>query len=220
VNDDWRLTVRQALPRVFAMWHHMRPTYQLESLGRLTVARLSEWGIHGVIWDVDGTLMAHHGHDVDASVANVWNELTAAPQLRHSILSNCGEQRFRQLGAMFPRVTIIKGYAYAGGTVFRTRVANQDTWHGAPVPPPDGLVPLRKPNRELVACAVRTLECRPEEVVMIGDQYFTDIAGAGAAGVRSIKVPTIHRASFPLGVRMLQRCEAMLVWLAGRHRGE
>ena len=48
-------------------------------------------------------------------------------------------------------------------------------------------------------------------VVMVGDQYTTDIAGANLAGIRSIKVATIARHSFPFPVRLLQTMEDMLV---------
>jgi len=51
---------------------------------------------------------------------------------------------------------------------------------------------------------------RPEAALMVGDQYFTDIASANLAGVRSAKVPTLHRASFPAPVRWSQRLEAVL----------
>jgi predicted HAD superfamily phosphohydrolase YqeG len=44
----------------------------------------------------------------------------------------------------------------------------------------------------------------------VGDQYLTDIAGANLAGIRSIKVPTIGRRSFPLPVRFLQWSEELL----------
>jgi predicted HAD superfamily phosphohydrolase YqeG len=44
-------------------------------------------------------------------------------------------------------------------------------------------------------------------VFMIGDQYFTDIASANLAGIRSVKVDTRSPASFPLPVRTLQRIE-------------
>ena len=51
---------------------------------------------------------------------------------------------------------------------------------------------------------------RPAAALMVGDQYFTDIASANLAGVRSVKVPTLHRASFPAPVRWSQRLEAVL----------
>ena len=65
-----------------------------------------------------------------------------------------------------------------------------------------GLDPVRKPDPELLRAAVAALELPGSAVVMVGDQYFTDIAGAGLAGIRSIKVPTIGRESFPTGMRV------------------
>ena len=47
-------------------------------------------------------------------------------------------------------------------------------------------------------------------VVMVGDQYFTDIAGANLAGIRSIKVDTFDPPSFPFVLRSFQRIESLL----------
>jgi predicted HAD superfamily phosphohydrolase YqeG len=47
-------------------------------------------------------------------------------------------------------------------------------------------------------------------VALVGDQYLTDVATANLAGIRSIKVPTLGRASFPPSVRLLQRVDEWL----------
>jgi len=38
---------------------------------------------------------------------------------------------------------------------------------------------------------------------MVGDQDFTDVAGANLAGIRSVKVRTVRPDSFPIAVRSL-----------------
>jgi predicted HAD superfamily phosphohydrolase YqeG len=220
---DWHLTLRQALPRLLALWRHARPTHRASSIAALSPAYLRSLGVAGVIWDVDGTLTAHHGVVLHPTVAAAWVALLDAPELRHVVLSNCDEARFRELGGMFRGVPILRGYATAAGTVFRRLVGMDDSWSpaeherrlGA------GARPLRKPNPELVSYAVRELGCDAEHAVMVGDQYFTDVAGAGAAGVRSIKVQTLAVESFPATIRVLQRLEAAAAWLAprARHRG-
>jgi predicted HAD superfamily phosphohydrolase YqeG len=45
---------------------------------------------------------------------------------------------------------------------------------------------------------------------MVGDQYLTDIAGAGMAGVRSIKIDAIAPSTFPMSLRAAQRAERVL----------
>jgi predicted HAD superfamily phosphohydrolase YqeG len=58
--------------------------------------------------------------------------------------------------------------------------------------------------------AVRELGCGKGAVVMIGDQYQTDVAGANLGGVRSIKLPTLAREPFRPAGRMPQRLETGL----------
>jgi predicted HAD superfamily phosphohydrolase YqeG len=53
---------------------------------------------------------------------------------------------------------------------------------------------------------------------MVGDQYFTDIAGANLAGINSVKVPTLSPRSFPLLLRSFQRAEWLMVRLLGQRR--
>jgi putative hydrolase of the HAD superfamily len=43
-----------------------------------------------------------------------------------------------------------------------------------------------KPDPAIFRVALERLDCRPEEAVMIGDAWATDIAGARAAGIRAI----------------------------------
>ena len=45
---------------------------------------------------------------------------------------------------------------------------------------------------------------------MVGDQYFTDIAGANLAGVRSIKLSAIGPESLPRSIRMGQMVERLV----------
>jgi len=51
-----------------------------------------------------------------------------------------------------------------------------------------GDVPWRKPNPEFMWAAARELEVGPEECLVVGDSLKADIAGARAAGIRSVWV--------------------------------
>ena len=185
-------------------------------MSELGVGALRELGVEAVLWDVDGTLMAHHAARVDPSLAAAFGDLLNAPGLRHAIISNCRADRFAELGRIFPDVPILLGYETEAGAAFRVRRGEDEAWRGPGVSAARaagevGLRPIRKPSRRLVRAALEALGAadRPEAALMVGDQYFTDIASANLAGIRSLKVATLHGASFPTPVRAAQRLEGL-----------
>ncbi len=222
-------TARRLLPRLASMSRRIRPTFHLESVNGLSAGRLRDLGVEAVLWDVDGTLMAHHAGRVDPALAAGFEDLLRAPGLRHAIVSNCQEARFAELGEIFPAIPVMLGYETGAGAAFRVRRGPRESWRGPGAAAassagdgiPGDLRPIRKPSRRLVRAALEELGVadRPAAALMVGDQYFTDIASANLAGVRSVKVPTLHRASFPAPVRWSQRLEAVLYRLKyGRPR--
>ena len=220
----WPQTARRLLPRLRRLSREIRPTFHLGSVNELTTALMREFRVKVVLWDVDGTLMAHHAPRVDPEVAAGFRNLLAAPGLKHVIVSNCEEERFVQLGRIFPWIPIVLGYDTEEGGAFKIRHGVDEVWRGpgaeaaaAAVAADDGqgseaLRAMRKPSRRLVEAALEEVGMadRPEAALMVGDQYFTDVASANLAGIRSAKVPTLHRASFPAPVRWSQRLEAVL----------
>ena len=80
-------TVIQGLPRIVTLSRHMRPTMRVESVTALDSPLMKSLGVHGVIWDVDGTLMRRHGTSVAPHLADAFALLVAAPTLRHVVLS-------------------------------------------------------------------------------------------------------------------------------------
>ncbi len=213
-------TARRLLPRLASLSRRIRPTFHLDSVNGLSAGRVRDLGVEAVLWDVDGTLMAHHAGRVDPALAAGFEDLLRAPGLRHAIVSNCQEARFAELGEIFPAVPVLLGYETGAGAAFRVRRGPRASWRGPGAAAasstgdgtPGELRPIRKPSRRLVRAALEELDIadRPEAALMVGDQYFTDIASANLAGVRSAKVPTLHRASFPAPVRWSQRLEAVL----------
>jgi predicted HAD superfamily phosphohydrolase YqeG len=177
---------------------------------------LAQHRVEALIWDVDGTLMAHHNMAVAEEFQSTLKGIDRRSDVRQIILSNCGETRFGELGRIFPEVPVLKAYLTGtGSTVLRTLAGGRERWtdgQGSEVPrPAEELRPLKKPSAELVDFAVRAAGSPPRDrVFMVGDQYFTDIAGANLAGIRSIKVPTLGRGSFPLAIRSFQRVESVL----------
>ncbi len=222
-GNDWPLTVREILPSIYRLWVNLTPTFELPSIASIDDAFVRAQGIGGIIWDVDGTLMPRHGTAVAPHLADSFRRLMSLPDLRHVILSNCGEERYLQLGKMFPDVPVLRGYETASGAVCRRLLRGEDSIGEAGLRAlrAGGARQLRKPNATLVTLAVRELGCeRRDSVVAVGDQYFTDVAGANLAGIRSIKVPTLGRGSFPLAIRQLQRLEvyAQRLRAFGGHR--
>lgn len=212
-RNDWIRTTAQALPRFFELAGRMRPSVHLPDIRALDEEFLRTHDVRGLIWDVDGTLMPHHNLEIDEAFRETFDRLLRRNGLRHVILSNCGEERLAELGRIFPEVPVVKAYVGDPGPVARRLVGGRESWldlEGRPVSP-EGLSPVKKPSALPIRLALREMEDPPpEQVFMVGDQYFTDIAGANLGGVRSVKVPTWERASFPLVLRAFQRFESVL----------
>ena len=199
-------TMIQSAPRIRSLLANMRPTWHLPSLDLLDEAFIGAHHITGLIWDVDGTLTTHHG-PLDERVLRAFESLTSDPRLRHAILSNADERRTAELATLFPAIPIVRGYRSGDKTVYRTLRGETEAWTDGHRELPGGSIALRKPSAELVHEALRVIGCEPDGAVMIGDQYLTDVAGANLAGIRSIKLPTFARTTFPFPVRTSQRLE-------------
>lgn len=205
-------TAIQVLPRLKQVVEQMRPTWHLCSLRDLDAAFVARHQIGALVWDVDGTLTVHHAQEVAPHCREAFQVLRQLPRLRHAILSNASEPRFRDLSGIFPGIPIYKGYQVDGALTLRTRLDNSDSWNPDEVEArlQDGVIPVRKPSGELVEKVIEALALPAAQVVMVGDQYLTDVAGAGLAGIRSIKLPSFGRADFPLLVQLSQRAEQIL----------
>jgi HAD superfamily phosphatase (TIGR01668 family) len=213
--SDWITTTRQALPRFFKLVSKLKPTIHLPDVRAIDEKFLAEHQVEALIWDVDGTLMAHHYMTVAPEFQSTLNRIAERSDVKQVILSNCGETRFVELGRIFPEMAVLKAYRSGGEVLLRTLLGGVERWtdqNGTSLSrPAEALEPLKKPSAELIEFALAHAGQPPRErVFMVGDQYFTDIAGANLAGIRSIKVPTLARASFPFAVRSFQRIESAL----------
>lgn len=191
----------------------MRPTFHLRSAAEVTPEFLDAHRIRGVVWDVDGTLMAYHRLEVDEEFRPLMQELAAHPEFRSVVLSNCSEQRYPLLGNVFPDIPVLRGYDMPTGPVFRRRVGARDSHSPEEVEKMlrAGARAIRKPDRRLTRYAMTVLELDdPQALLVVGDQYLTDVATANLAGARSVKVPTFRRDTFPLPLRMSQALESAL----------
>jgi HAD superfamily phosphatase (TIGR01668 family) len=214
-------TIVQVWPRLISLIGRMQPTWQVRSLAEVTPAFLRARDVRGLIWDVDGTLTGDGRRDILPEAAAPFHVLLADPDLRHVILSNASEKRFRQLGEMFPEIPLLRGYVHGSATLFRKlhRGVESGTADQLAVRLADGAYVLRKPSAELINDAVRELRCEKQHVAMVGDQYLTDVAGASLGGIRSIKLPTLAPETFRRSVRLGQIAESALFALVHGRRG-
>ncbi|MBI4421449.1 MAG: hypothetical protein HY560_11550, partial [Gemmatimonadetes bacterium] len=103
-------TFLQVMPRLPQVLRRMRPTWHLPSLAAVEPAFLAGHGIRGLIWDVDGTLTGDRRASLEPGAEGPFRALLARPELSHVILSNASEERYRELGTMFPEVAVLRGY--------------------------------------------------------------------------------------------------------------
>jgi len=209
---DHLATLRQSIPRIRQLLSQLEPTYQLETVGEINAAFLERNCIRAVLWDVDGTIMSYHGKDVDPEFPHMRAMFRDGPA-RHAILSNCDEARFDELGRMFPEVPLLRGYSAPRESVFRYRLREIDTHTQEDIERllATGGRQIRKPSGELIEYGMEVLEeTDPQAVLMVGDQYLTDIASANLAGTRSAKVKTFRRDTFPRSIRTSQRLEILI----------
>ena len=211
---DWLLTIRQAAPRLPRLLCSLAPTMRLEHVGELDDAALARERVRGLIWDVDGTITYAGGCEPAPEAEAAIQRLHRAEGVRHVILSNGTDARCEVLSVRFPDVPVLTAFRTPAGVAFRRMQAGRVVWSGAEANG-GSMRRIRKPSEDLVRFAVRELDLHAAEVAMVGDQYLTDIAGANLAGVRSIKVPTLGRSTFPFAVRVLMRIDEWLFRLTG-----
>jgi len=191
----------------------LRPTLHIPDIRRLDPAVLTDQGTRAVLWDVDGTLMEHHGDRVDPELLPAFERLLALNGVQHAILSNCGEDRFLELGKIFPDLPVLRAYSISGRVVRRSLFQGQDRWSdpAGQALHPHQLQRISKPSDTLFRCVMEELGIADSRtLMMIGDQYFTDVAGANLCGAASVKVSTWRRDSFPLALRFFQRAEQLV----------
>ncbi len=207
---DWMLTLWQTLPRVRTVLRHLRPTLHLSDLRDIDAEVIAELRLRAFIWDIDGTVMPSHAPEVHPAFAPAWERLLGDVTLKHAIVSNSGERRFVELGRIFPTIPVLRAYRTDDGVRYRKLLGGVETWSGAAGEGVPARV-IKKPDAGLIEYALEELgNPDPQSVLMVGDQYFTDVAGASLAGVRSVKVGTLDRSSFALPVRVFQHAEAVI----------
>ena len=219
-GDSALATLVQSAPHLVQLVGQMRPTWELPALTVLDPAFLRRERIRGLVWDVDGTLTGDRLTELAPEAEAPFRTLLSAPDLRHVILSNAGESRFCELGELFPTIPILRAYRLGGAVLHRKLEGRTDSWTAEELVArlKEGARVIRKPSLVLMEYAIGQLGCGRDAIVMVGDQYLTDVAGANLGGVRSVKLPTIAPESFRRSVRLSQRLEALAYRVFHRSR--
>jgi predicted HAD superfamily phosphohydrolase YqeG len=193
----------------------LRPTFRMRDVGSVNPEFLMAWGIELVIWDIDGTLMNYHDTEIASEFRDKVRRLFEKGPGRHCILSNCDEVRYPELGKIFPEIPVLRGYHSPEGPILRVLEGARDSHSEAQVKEilKNGKV-LRKPSGKLIELAMNHAGVvGKQNVMMVGDQYLTDIASGNMGGVLTAKVPAFGRTSFPMKLRVSQRLEQALFHL-------
>jgi predicted HAD superfamily phosphohydrolase YqeG len=211
---DWLQTARQTIPHAMRVARSLAPTFKLDRLTDLDETFVEREGIDAILWDVDGTLTHYHGGQLAPEVYRAASELFEHRGLRHAIVSNCDDIRLAELGRMFPALPVLKVYMGDAGLLGREVLRGHERWFrlapgGAEEasPPDRRLTPVRKPSPDIIRFALHRVGTAAGRTVMVGDQLWTDVAGANLGGIRSIHIPTVGRSTFPAPLRLFQRIE-------------
>lgn len=136
---DYLKTARHFLSNLFTNLHpdNILADIRVASVNDITSEFLDQYGIEALIWDVDGTLMEYYGRGVDDSVKDAFEELTkkkttdqgkVSQEVRHVILSNSNEERFQELGRIFPEIPVLRMYESDFSIVKRKIYQHKETF--------------------------------------------------------------------------------------------
>lgn len=204
---DWVRTVLHAVGQLPQLLTALEPLDELPGVEAMTPAFLRARGIAGIIWDLDGTLTSHGASEIHPEIQAHLTQLQTE-KFHNVVLSNARSPRLRTLSTGWPGIPFIKGYQVGSDLAFRIFESGEESWTGGVVAERPA---VRKPDMRLIEFAIEQTNLpERDRIALVGDQYVTDIAPANLAGVRSVKVPTLEPASFPLPVRALQIAERAL----------
>ncbi len=221
-----------------ALFRALAPHRYVSSLDEIPQI-LEEQGIEGIIWDVDNTLTAYHGHEFGGDGKKVFDRLGDYPRV---ILSNSGEARYLELGELFPRIPVLRMQQDKQAphrTYYRRLYRNREGW-ATPLEHDDetlvfGEVPeteyrgreedttgrygiIKKPDPRVIQFAQNVLGIKDaSKVAMIGDRVFTDILGGNLAGCFTIQVyPPLYPQSEQGYLKLTRPMEWLVHYVAQR----
>lgn len=146
-------------------------TFRVPKVTELTVSWLEDRNIHGLLLDVDNTLLAPGQKTIDEDVL-AWLQDLRAAEVPFGFVTNGRPARV----ALLAKATGVPAMPYAG----------------KPLP----FAFMREAKR---------LGIDRQEIAMVGDQWWTDVIGGAAVGLRTILVNPLAPAKAPVYARVLHR---------------
>ena len=134
------------------------PSEYVDSVFSIDYEKLYNKGYHGLIFDIDNTLV-HHGDDSTEKVDNLFKSIKEIG-FNTLLLSNNNEERVTRFNKNI-------------GSLY--------------------ICDAEKPKTKNYEKAVEMLNMKKSEVLVIGDQLFTDILGANKSNMDSILVKFIRQ---------------------------
>lgn len=155
-------TARSSFLPSLRFWSRVPKSRQLPNrvpiLAEIDLKQLQEAGIHGIILDLDNTVVSEDDLYLSPG-AEAWIEQAQQLQFRFFMLSN-GKRHYR-VRAWAERLQI------------------------------DAINPARKPLLPAFRKACRFMQLRPQQIIVIGDSWHTDVLGAWLLGSSCIQVASL-----------------------------
>ena len=158
------------------------PDKSIGSILELDLAWLSKNRIKCVIFDADNTLFPHHAKKADAKVLAFLK--TLSKKYRLGIASNSPNKK---------RISGLDAYFKSKGVKILVSKGNR-----------------RKPCPDQFDYLAKAFRSKPKECVMVGDNLFTDIAGAKLYGMKAVKVKPYDPKSEPMYFMFMRLVEHIL----------
>lgn len=160
-------------------------------------------GTRAICLDIDGTITDYHAPAVDEAARARLASYRDAGYIT-VVVSNCYGERAHEVHRLFGG--LVTAVITPVDCVDPSVPGDKASRHRKPAP--DMLIAAA--SRNLVPDPAGARPLRPDELLMVGDQLYKDVAAARAAGARSLLVPRVGRGDHP-AVRLLQRpVEAMV----------
>lgn len=148
----------------------LKPDFSYKSIADIRIDELKNAGIKYVCFDMDNTLSLHGENTLDSLVSSDFMGIASSFDAI-GIISNTSCKRKKELQKYFDEVLPDKVYVT--------------------------LVDMMKPDNQPFEEFLNKFHAAPGEVLMVGDTYLTDIAGAKAVGMKTAKIDPLNRDKEP-----------------------
>ena len=142
------------------------PTYVIHKVTDISIDMLKKINIHGVILDIDDTLVAPDSNIISEEIIN-WLKLLENGNIKIIFVSNNTEERVKKFAENLSKFNI------------------NIPW----------IAMSCKPLGFKIKQAIKKISCKSGEIILIGDQIFTDILAANLINIKSVLVDPVSKPS-------------------------